>query len=149
MIGDVVLIDIPATVMASVRGRAAWGELPRVIPPLLGKVWNFLKGGPVKVAGHNVVVYRNPTKDGVELECGVQVAARFADAGEIACSETPGGRAAHVTYTGPYSGLGAAHDAVGAFCDGRGLPPGIHWEVYGDWEEDPQKLRTDVYRLAA
>jgi hypothetical protein len=22
-----------------------------------------------------------------------------------------------------------------------------YWEVYGDWEEDPSKLRTDVYYL--
>jgi hypothetical protein len=23
----------------------------------------------------------------------------------------------------------------------------VSWEVYGDWEDDPAKLRTDIYFL--
>ncbi len=26
-------------------------------------------------------------------------------------------------------------------------PAGVNWEVYGDWDEDPAKRRTDVYCL--
>ena len=26
-------------------------------------------------------------------------------------------------------------------------PAGVSWEIYGDWEDDPAKRRTDVYFL--
>ena len=26
-------------------------------------------------------------------------------------------------------------------------PAGVNWEVYGDWDDDPAKRRTDVYFL--
>jgi hypothetical protein len=26
-------------------------------------------------------------------------------------------------------------------------PAGVSWEVYGDWDDDPAKRRTDVYFL--
>lgn len=26
-------------------------------------------------------------------------------------------------------------------------PAGVNWEIYGDWEDDPAKRRTDVYFL--
>ncbi len=36
--------------------------------------------------------------------------------------------------------------AITEFC---GHGPGIHREAYGDWSDDPDKLRTDVYRLVS
>jgi hypothetical protein len=41
--------------------------------------------------------------------------------------------------------MGKAYDAIKAFCDTQRMVAGVHWEVYGDWSEDPAKLRTDVY----
>ena len=26
---------------------------------------------------------------------------------------------------------------------------GVSWEVYGDWDDDPAKRRTDIYHLCA
>jgi effector-binding domain-containing protein len=141
-----VIVEMPPTILASVTGRVARAELPRRVPEMLGEVWAFLKTAPVKAAGHNVCIYRRPDATGIELEAGVQVSGEFESQPRVVCSRTPSGRAAHVVHLGPYHQLGRAHDALIAYCDAQGFPVGAHWEVYGDWEEDPQKLRTDVYR---
>jgi effector-binding domain-containing protein len=140
------ILDVPATVLASVTQRVPRAELSRRVPELLGRVWAFLKTAPLQKAGHNVCIYRHPASDSIELEAGVQVSTPFEPGGDIACSRTPAGRAAHVVHIGPYHELGKAHDALIAFCEAQGCPAGVHWEVYGDWQEDPSQLRTDVYR---
>ena len=48
-----------------------------MIPRLLGEVWEFLKTASVRPAGHNVVVYRSPDADGVDVEAEVQVSGEF------------------------------------------------------------------------
>jgi effector-binding domain-containing protein len=146
---DVEIVTIPPTILASVHQRVAWADLSKVIRPLLGEVWEFLKAAPVRPAGHNVVVYRNPTKEGPDLECGVQVSGEFPSGLRVVCSRTPSGQAAHYIHIGPYHQLGAAHDALWEYCKQRGFGDTVNWEVYGDWNEDPSQLRTDVYRLIA
>jgi len=48
----------------------------------------------------------------------------------------------------PHHQLGGAHDAVQVWCRANNHPiTGLSWEVYGDWEEDPQKLQTEVFYL--
>jgi effector-binding domain-containing protein len=142
------IVEMPETVLASVRARVAWPELPRAIRAGLDRVWAFLRTAPVRPAGHNVCVYRAPAPDGIELEAGVQVSGPFEGAGGVACSATPSGRAAHIVHLGRYEDLGAASDALAEFCRARGAGvPVVVWEVYGDWAEDPAQLRTDVYQL--
>jgi effector-binding domain-containing protein len=95
-----------------------------------------------------VFVYR-PGPDGtVELGCGFEVAARFADEGEVACAEIPGGEAAHAVHWGPYHELKRTWDALLAEIRAASLPTHhVQWERYGDHADDPAKLRTDVYVL--
>lgn len=45
-----------ALILASVFDHAAWPDLPKVIPKLLGEVWEFRKTTPVKAAGHNRLI---------------------------------------------------------------------------------------------
>lgn len=140
------IIDTPATILASVTRRVPRAQLARWVPEILGQVWAFLKTASLQKAGHNVCIYRHPGPDSIELEAGVQVSSEFQSQGGVVCSRTPSGRAAHVVHIGPYHELGRAHDALVQFCEALGCPAGVHWEVYGDWNEDPSQLRTDVYR---
>jgi effector-binding domain-containing protein len=144
---EVDVVEVEATVIASVRQRVAWSDLPRLVPQLLGEVWDFLRSAPVEKRGHNVAVYRDPRTQDIDVECGVQVSGTFADAGRVRQSVTPSGRAAHAIHIGPYGEMGKAYDAIKAFGERHGLAAGIHWEVYGDWNEDPAQLRTDVFGL--
>jgi effector-binding domain-containing protein len=142
------LVEMPATVIASVRRRVAWSDLQRIVPQLLGNVWQFLRSSEVRRAGNHVTIYRAPNADSIEVECGVQISAPFAGDAQIACSATPAGLSAHVVHLGAYGGLTKAHEALFDFCRTRGLRSGIHWDVYGEWTADPSSLRTDVYSRA-
>jgi effector-binding domain-containing protein len=78
------------------------------------------------------------------------VTAPFEDTSTVYCSSLPASRAAHAIHYGPYSQLGRAHAALREWCVDRGLSiTGVNWEVYGDWNDDPSLLRTDVYYLWA
>jgi hypothetical protein len=60
-------------------------------------------------AGRHVAIYWDGA---IRLEVGVELFGPFAEQGEVVRSATPAGAVASATHLGPYSGLGAAHDAV-------------------------------------
>ena len=108
--------------------------------PLVFVVSNSLK------SGQNIFIYRDSSKDGVAVEVGVEVSDRFEPVDDVVYSETPQGDAAVTTHTGSYSGLGAAHEAIIRWCKEHGVArTGVWWELYGDWQEDPARLETEVY----
>jgi effector-binding domain-containing protein len=114
----------------------------------LDKVYASVKVGHVRQNGQNVMVYR-PRQDGqVDIECGVEAAAKFEPFGEVVYSETPLGRAVTMAHIGPYRRLGVSHAAIVSWSrqNGHSLA-GVSWEIYGDWDEDPAKLRTDIFHL--
>jgi effector-binding domain-containing protein len=122
--------------------------LPAEITARLDVVYAFLKTAPVTQQGHNVCVYHDASAEEVDLEAGVQVSGPFEGSGEVRCSSTPGGHAARTVHVGEYRRLGEAADALIDWCrEHVGMPCGPSWEVYGDWNEDPAKCETTVYRL--
>jgi effector-binding domain-containing protein len=82
------------------------------------------------------------------------VAGDFNEEGEIVRSSTPAGTVVSAIHFGPYQGLGAAHEAIRAWCIAHehGLA-GPNWEIYGHWQSewnaDPSRIRTDVYYQVA
>jgi effector-binding domain-containing protein len=100
-------------------------------------------------AGRHVAIYWDGS---IRLEVGVELHGPFAEEGEVVRSATPAGPVACTTHLGPYSGLGAAHDAVRQWClaNNRQLA-GPNWEIYGHWQSEwntnPSQIRTDVYYL--
>jgi effector-binding domain-containing protein len=141
-------VVLDATTIASVREKVPWGELSARIPKLCDRVFAFLRARGLKQDGAIVCLYHAPGTAGVTVEAGVQVARPFMEADGVACSSTPAGEAAHTVHWGAYQELGKAHDALDAWCAAQKIAaPGPNWELYGDWSDDPAKLRTDVYRL--
>jgi effector-binding domain-containing protein len=148
MSADVALVDARPRPLACVRVTTALSRWPGEFRRSLDKVYAAIREGKVEKGGHNVMVHR-PRPDGlVDIECGVEVVERFANAGEVACGETPSGAAAAMVHVGPYARLGESHAAIAAWSrqNGRRLT-GICWEIYGDWSDDPSKLRTDLFHL--
>ncbi len=60
------------------------------------------------------------------------------------------GRAARALHVGPYSELHRTYSELHAWCRREGLRLASQsWEIYGDWQDDPSKLETELYlRLA-
>jgi effector-binding domain-containing protein len=138
--------------IAVVRRRVTPSELSKVVPEACGLVWKTVKAAQVKDAGRHVAVYRGAGDGLLDVEVGVEVGAAFEGRDEVVGSATPAGDAATVTHFGPYGKLGEANEAIRQWCaaQGRGLA-GPSWELYGhwldEWNNDPSKIRTDIFYL--
>lgn len=132
--------------LAAVRGEASRADLGRTIIKLLDKVWPLLRSQHVKT-GHNVVLYFGGLD---HIEAGVEVFGDFVDAGDVRHSQTPAGPAVTTAHWGNYSELAGAYAALVRWCAANGREQtGTSWEVYGDWADDPEQRRTDIYLLLA
>ena len=148
MTNPIDVAQVAAQPLAAVRGRVTLADIPAKMLPKMDAVWAFIRANGFKGTGHNVWVYR-PRQDGaMDVQVGVQVAAPVVPAGDVVCSATPSGTAAHTFHYGEYDALPQVHQALGRWCAEHGhAPAGVNWEVYGDWDDDPAKRRTDVYWL--
>jgi effector-binding domain-containing protein len=131
--------------IAAVRRRARSDELASVIPAGCGEVWQFIRAANLPNSGLNLAVYFDGE---INLECGVIVLAPFQSDGPVICSATPSGMVATAAHFGPYHLLGAANRAITDWCDAQGYKlAGPSWEIYDHWNDDPAKVRTDVFYL--
>src|SRR5260221_5302969 len=138
--------------IAVVRRRVAPSELPKVVPEACGLVWNAVKAAGVADAGRHVSVYRHAGGGLLDVEVGVEVGTAFPGRDEVVGSVTPAGDAATVTHFGPYQKLGDANQAILQWCAAQGRTlAGTSWEIYGhwmdEWNNDPSKIRTDIFYL--
>ena len=138
--------EAPPRQLAAARGEASRAELGRTIIKLLDTVWPVLRSQHAKT-GHNVVVYFGGLD---HIEAGVEVFGEFVDSGNVRHSQTPSGLAVTTAHWGEYSDMAGAYAALARWCAENGRQQtGISWEVYGDWADDPQQRRTDIYLLLA
>jgi effector-binding domain-containing protein len=134
-------------VLAAVTAETTRQRLGTDIVRLLDMVWPVLREQDVRT-GHNVVVYYPGEGGAFRIVAGVEVFTDFGGHGEVQRVTTPAGEVATTAYYGDYSGLGRAYAALDRWCADNGRrPAGVNWEVYGDWDDDPAKVRTDVYFL--
>ena len=136
-----------AHVLAAVRATTTRQHLGADIVRLLDMIWPVLRAEGART-GHNVVVYYGGQGGTLDIGVGVEVFTDFAGHGEIQRISTPSGEAAATTHYGEYSEMGAAYAALEQWCTSNGRQlAGVSWEVYGDWDDDPAKVQTDVFFL--
>jgi effector-binding domain-containing protein len=132
--------------LAAIRATTTHQRLGADIVRLLDVVWPVLREQGVRT-GHNVVVYYGGG-GALTVDVGVEVFTGFAGHGEVRRVLTPSGDVATAAHNGEYSQMAPAYAALEQWCDDNGRrPSGVNWEVYGDWDDDPGKRRTDVYFL--
>src|SRR5438552_13881482 len=135
----------PTAVVKSNTTRRAFPTLWRV---LLDEGWAFLRTRPgLRTDGHNVMVYRyDGVANELAVEVGVQVTGSFEPAGRVVPSALPGSQVATTVHTGTPAEIGAAHDAVRAWCaqQGRKLSD-LSWELYGDPDPETGHLHVTLY----
>jgi effector-binding domain-containing protein len=144
---EVSVADVEARPTAVVRAATTWPEFPGLWGQLLGEVWDCLRAGGITRGCRNVMLYL----DGVpNVEVGVLLDQPCPLTGRVVASALPAGRAATTVHRGPFGGVGAAHDAVLAWCATHGhRTDGSRWEIYGPHDDDPTRQWTEVYwRLA-
>jgi effector-binding domain-containing protein len=146
---DIHLENSESRPLAVARRRAGSRELPKLVPQLCGLVWGVVRSQHIKGAGRHVAVYLDCE---INLEVGVELDAPFAGHGEVVGSSLPAGTVATTVHMGPYQQLGAAHQAIRDWCANHGYAlAGPSWEIYGHWEDawnnDPSRIRTDIFYL--
>jgi len=130
---------------AVVKANTTRRDFPTLWPTLLDDVWALLGARPgLRADGHNVMLYRNGLPDAeLAVEVGVQVTESFEASGRVCASTLPAGEAATTVHQGTPSKIGAAHEAVRAWCSAqRRVLTGVSWEIYGD--PDPRTGHFDV-----
>jgi predicted transcriptional regulator YdeE len=133
--------------LAAASAVTAPARLSTDIIRLLDQVWPVLREQGVRT-GHNVVIYRPGQGGEFVIDAGVEVPDGFTPRGEVRPVDTPAGEAAATTHFGDYAELSAAYGALEQWCAANSRrPAGTNWEVYGDWDDDPARRRTDVYFL--
>jgi effector-binding domain-containing protein len=146
------LRDVEARELAAVRKTTPRAKLGEAIIAGLDQVYAVLRARQATGLGHNVVVYRAARglapADTLDIEVGVQVSETFAPEGDVLALRSPSGRAVVATHVGPYQLIPATGVALRHWMTERGLgSPALDWEVYGDWNEDPARLSTEIYFL--
>jgi effector-binding domain-containing protein len=135
--------------LAAVRAETTRQRLSADIVRLLDLVWPVLREQGV-TTGHNVVVYYPGEAGSLTIDAGVEALTGFADRGRVRHASTPSGEVATAAHYGEYSAMSSAYAALESWCRANGRrPAGVNWEVYGDWDENPANVRTDVYMLLA
>jgi len=147
---EVRIQQLDSVPIAVIRRQVRAAELSRVVPECCGLVWNALRAQQAKGGRHIALYWDNSAR----LEVGAELLGPFAEQGDVVHSATPAGAVVSTTHFGPYGALGGAHDAIRQWCsaNNRALA-GPNWEIYGhwqpEWNDDPSRIRTDVFYLLA
>lgn len=129
--------------------QVADDDVPSRITGMFDVVYGWLPQSGVTQTGHNYAIYRH-TRDGMQMRVGFPVSDRFDATDAVECVEFGGRNAAHITHRGDYGGIPGAYSTLHAWCKAHGHElAGLNWEVYGDWQDDPTKLTTDIYLALA
>lgn len=140
--------------MVGLRATARTGEVSRSVMSLLSRVWKLIGDSGAVTLGINVFVYSatGSGTGGVEGEVAIVAGVLTKDGlpppAGLELMETPSGPAVRLVHYGEYGGLGKAHQQIREWCQKNGrVTSGTNWEIYGHWEDDPGKRRTDIYYL--
>ncbi len=145
---EISVLTVDPRPLAAVRITTVLSKWPGRFTHTLDKVYKLVRTGAVRQNGQNVMVYRSREDGLVDIECGVETDGRFEPVGEVVYCETPSGRTVTTAHIGPYEKLGASYAAVIEWSRKNNCQlTGTCWEIYGDWENDPAKLRTDIFYL--
>jgi len=148
MPGEISIVEAKPRPIAVVAVTTEISRWPKEFRHSLDKVYAAVKAGHVRQSGQNVMVYRSREDGRMDIECGVETEGRFDPVGEVVYRETPAGMAATMVHIGPYEELRRSHQAVVDWSRNNGHQlAGVCWEIYGDWNEDPAQLRTDIFQL--
>ncbi len=150
MPNEMTLARVEAQTLAVVKARIKMSDVPAAMFPMMDKVWAFIRSRELTGHGHNVWLYRGSPSGDIDVEIGVQLEPSFDPEGDVVQSQTPVGLAAHTYHYGEYDQLPQVHQGLVSWCMAQGHTlAGVSWEIYGDWDDDPAKRRTDIYHLCA
>ena len=142
---DCDIVTLAPVLLALTQAELPRSEIPARIRGLFDITYAWLRSADVHQVGHNYAIYDECTKHGLRVRVGFPVSEAFPDTELVKCVEFAPGRAAHATHVGPYGNLQATYRILAEWCSHGRVPlSSVSWEIYGDWNDDPSKLKTDL-----
>jgi len=141
------LKEQPARPTMAIRTRAAVEDLPRVLGEVYGTIAQYLGELGEQPVGPPFTAYYNMDMQDLDVEIGFPVARELPGRGDIQASEIPGGKVATCLYTGPYSDMEPAYDALFQWMEENDYEAsGVCYEIYlSDPEEvPPEEWQTQI-----
>lgn len=138
-------LNVTATPTAVIAATTTWSEFPTLWPELLAEVWAAVRTDDSVSPGRNVMLYLD---DVPRVEIGAEVEGPFVPIGRVVPSALPAGRVATTVHRGAYERIGEAYEALGAWCEERGLErAGPSWEIYGHAVPNVADQEVEIYWL--
>lgn len=140
------IVEVPPVTLAVCETFLKQADIPSRIIKMFDIVYGWLREASVKQVGHNYAIYDQFGTNGMRMRVGFPVSATFDNGSLVHCLELGAMTAAYTKHLGPYSGLHAAYSELNQWCSKESLHrDAFSWEEYGDWNDDPSKLVTDLY----
>lgn len=137
----------------TVRTRTRSAGLREMLGMTYGKIAHHMQSLGEQPAGPPFIIYYNMDMDDLDVEIGFPVSKSLVGAGDVKPGTLPAGDAATCTYTGPYTGLREAYDALSHWIDEhQRVATGVAIEMYLNDPQTttPDKLQTQIsYPLKA
>jgi len=137
----------PAQATLAVRTRTSVQELPQVLGQTYGAIAQYLGELGEQPVGPPFTAYYNMDMQDLDVEIGFPVARELPGRGDIQAGEIPGGKVATCLYTGPYSDIEPAYNALFQWMEENGYEAtGVAYEMYLDdpQETPPEELQTQI-----
>jgi len=134
----------------SIRTRTSVQDIPQVLGKAYGAIAQYLGELGEQPAGPPFTAYYNMDMQNLDIEIGFPVSRQFSGKDDIRASEIPSGKVATCLYTGPYSEMEPAYNALSRWIEDNGYEAsGVAYEMYlNDPDQTPpQELRTQIVFL--
>lgn len=131
----------------TVHTHSAVQNLGQTSGAIYSQLWQYLGEVREQPAGAPYICYHNMDMQNLDIEVGIPVSRSLPERGEIKPGKFPGGKFATCMYTGPYTGIGSAYDALTQWVNEKGYEPtGDTYERYlnDPGQTPPDKLLTQI-----
>lgn len=145
---DTRIIDLAPKAGAGIEVYAKWVDLAPTIQRAFDRIYK--PGALAPGHGHNFILYGDETKEGATLLIGVLDRQPGGADPEVKAAHIPGGRVITAAHMGDYAKMKDTYDALHAEVKAKSLrriPMSL--EIYGDWNDDPAQVRTDLHLYLA
>ena len=142
------IIDLAPMTGAGIEVYAKWPDVAPTIRATFDRLYK--PGALVPGHGHNFILYSNETNEGGTLLIGVLDRQPGGADPDVKAAHVPGGRVITAAHMGDYGRMRETYDVLHAEVKAKALRRiWMSLEVYGDWSDEPAKVKTDLYLYLA
>jgi effector-binding domain-containing protein len=136
--------------LLSLRTRTSLASMDQTFGSAFSELFGYLGEMGVSPVGPPMTIYHDPEfkEDDIDLEICVPIEKKLAGRGNLNGWTSPEMTVAFTLYSGPYTGIGAAYQALSEWIQSHGHETaGPHREIYlvsPQQASDPSEYRTEV-----